>query len=129
MYVAKLGGKPVVKLFQAPKMACVLCCGLHYFLSQGSTLMAKKIFPGGVLRGYFLDSKIYSSADDEEYYLCFSSDSEMFALIYYSPNKPYSAGYWSQKIPPSEFGNHAIEGAPLAKLVIEKLSDILPAGS
>jgi hypothetical protein len=91
--------------------------------------MARKIFPSGVLRGYFLDSKIHSSADDEEYYLCFSSDGEMSALIYYSPNKPYAAGYWSSKIPTSEFDKQAIEGTPLAKLVAEKISKILPPGA
>lgn len=91
--------------------------------------MVKKIFPGGVLRGYFPDSKIHKSADDEEYYLCFGSGGEMFALIYYSPNKQYSRGGWSEKIQPSGFHKHAVEDTPFAMLVAAKLAKILPPGS
>jgi len=86
-------------------------------MPEKGVLMVKKIFPGGVLHGYFLDSEIHKAANDDEYYLCFGSGGEMFALIHYSPNKPYSRGGGSEKILPSDSQKHAVEGIPLAALV------------
>lgn len=91
--------------------------------------MAKIIFPNEVMKGFFINSNIYSTRDDEEYYLCFGKDGLMFAMIYYSPNKMYSRGYWSKRIEQSEFKNHFVEGKPLTELICEKLLTILPSDS
>lgn len=91
--------------------------------------MAKKIFPAGVIREYYLDTEIHNSADDEEYYLCFGSDWEMFVLVFYSPNKPYSQGGWSERIFPGNFNTHSVDGVPLKELVDKKLIEIFPTGS
>ena len=37
-------------------------------MPEKGVLMVKKIFPGGVLHGYFLDSEIHKAANDDEYY-------------------------------------------------------------
>ncbi|MGY6271959.1 hypothetical protein ACXIUT_19890 [Achromobacter denitrificans] len=103
---------------------CGLVRSTNVCLNEG-VLMVTKIFPGGVLRGYFLDSEIYKSRDDEEYYLCFGTTGEMFVLVYFSPNKQYSRGGWSsERIQPSDFHKHVVDGTPLATLVADKLQAI-----
>ena len=92
-------------------------------------MMASKVFQSGVIRGYFLGSNIHSSDDDEEFYLCFGSDGTMFVCIFFSPNKMYSRGYWSDKVYPAGFDNYNVGGKRLRKLVAKKLKSILAEGS
>lgn len=89
----------------------------------------KKSFPPGVIRGYFLDIEINSSADDEEYYLCFGKDGKMYILIFHSPNKGYGRGYWSDPILQTEFVKYFVNAVGLIELVCKKLITILPAGA